>query len=263
MTDRESRNAKAAATLREAHRPGDPLLLPNVWDAASARTIQEAGFPAVATASAAVSPALGHADGEDTPPQEMFDAVARIVRAVDVPVTADLEHGYGLTAAELVARVLASGAAGCNIEDSDPRTGELVDAGRQAAYLGAIRAAADEAGADLVLNARVDTYLHGPGEPERRLAETLSRIRAYRAAGADCVYPIFLADPEEIATLVGEAGCPVNILFRPGTPPLRRLAELGVARISFGPGVHKATQRHLAHLAAEIRAGRDPYGPAA
>ncbi|NUP01019.1 MAG: isocitrate lyase/phosphoenolpyruvate mutase family protein [Nonomuraea sp.] len=241
-----------AITLRELHVPGSPLILPNVWDAASARAVVEAGFPAVATGSAAVSRVLGYADGERTPVGEMMAAVARIVRAVDVPVTADVERGYGLAPAELAARLAEAGAVGCNLEDSDPRTKELVDAGEQADFLAAVREAA---GQDLVINARVDTYLHGDGER----AAAVARGRRYLEAGADCVYPIVLDDEDEIAALVAEVGGPVNILFRPKAPSFARLAELGVARISFGGGLHQAAHAYAQRLFAAVKAGRDPY----
>ncbi|TMS00091.1 isocitrate lyase/PEP mutase family protein [Nonomuraea basaltis] len=241
-----------AAALRALHVPGSPVVLPNVWDAASARAVQEAGFPAVATGSAAVARVLGYDDGEDTPVAEMMAAVARIARAVDVPVTADVERGYGLKPAELVERLVATGAVGCNLEDTDPRTGELVDPDVQAGFLAEVRAAA---GQDLVINARIDTYLHGRTSRQ----ETVERGRRYLEAGADCVYPITLGDEGEIQALVAEAGGPVNVLFIPGTPALGRLAELGVARISFGGGLHQAAHAHAQSLFAKVRDGHSPY----
>jgi 2-methylisocitrate lyase-like PEP mutase family enzyme len=241
-----------ASTLRALHVPGNPVILPNVWDAASARAVQEAGFPAVATGSAAVCQVLGYEDGEGTPAGEMMAAVSRIARVVDVPVTADVERGYGLKPAELAERLAAAGAVGCNLEDTDPRTGELVDPGAQADFLAEVRAAA---GQDLVINARVDTYLRG--RPSRK--EAVARGQRYLAAGADCVYPIGLGEEEEIRAVVAELGGPVNILFRPGTPSLGRLAELGVARISFGGGLHQAAHAYARTLFAKVREGHSPY----
>ncbi|MER7505363.1 isocitrate lyase/phosphoenolpyruvate mutase family protein [Nonomuraea pusilla] len=242
-----------AAALRALHVPGHPVVLPNVWDAASARVVADAGFPAVATGSAAVAGALGHQDGEGMPVAEMLAAVARVAGAVEVPVTADVERGYGLKPSELVERLLDAGAAGCNLEDSDPRTGELVDPGEQADLLAGVRAAA---GDRLVVNARVDTYLKGGTSR----AAALDRARRYLEAGADCVYPITLAAEDEIRALVEElGGAPVNILYVPGGPSLRRLAELGVARISFGSGVHRAAMAYVGDLVRGIRDGRDPY----
>ncbi|GAA3214865.1 isocitrate lyase/phosphoenolpyruvate mutase family protein [Nonomuraea helvata] len=230
--------------------PGSPVILPNVWDAASARAVWEADFPAVATGSAAVAHVLGYEDGEGTPVGEMMAAIARIVRVVDVPVTADIERGYGLKPAELVERLAATGAVGCNIEDST--AGALVDPGEQADFLAEMRAAA---GQGLVINARVDTYIRGRTSRE----EAVERGRRYLEAGADCVYPIGLADEDEIGALVSELGAPVNILFRPGVPSLERLGELGVARISFGGGLHRAAHTYAQSLFAKVREGHSPY----
>ncbi|WP_169951362.1 isocitrate lyase/phosphoenolpyruvate mutase family protein [Microbispora sp. H11081] len=248
-----------AALLRALHVPGEPVVLPNAWDAASACAVEAAGFPAVATGSQSVAASLGYQDGQDTPVDEMMAAVARMTRVVAVPVTADVERGYGLKPAELVERLAAAGAAGCNLEDSDPATGELVDPGEQADFLAAVRAAAAEAGTGLVINARVDTFIHGSGTPAERLAEAIERSRRYLAAGADCVYPILAGDPEAIGALVRETGGPVNVLARPGAPAVRDLAALGVARVSFGPGVHRITQAFTARVLDAIARGDDPF----
>ncbi|WP_434592085.1 isocitrate lyase/PEP mutase family protein [Streptomyces sp. A5-4] len=256
--------ASLAAELRALHVPGTPAVLPNAWDAASARTVAAAGFPAVATGSAAMAPALGYEDHEATPPGEMFAALARIVRAVDVPVTADLERGYGLAPAELAARLAESGAVGCNLEDTDPRTGKLLDVREQADFLAAFRQAAP----DVVINARVDTFLHGSGEgtgsgaEASRLAEAVARGRAYAGAGADCVYPISVSGLSDraVRSLVEGIGAPVNVAYGPGSPlSFEELAAAGVARVTFGPGLFVAVQQHLAGLVEAIREGRDPY----
>ncbi|MEU3454496.1 isocitrate lyase/phosphoenolpyruvate mutase family protein [Micromonospora sp. NPDC006766] len=251
--------SQRAAALRALHRPAGPLILPNAWDAGSARAVVAAGFPAVATSSGAVAAALGHADGEATPVVEMFAAVARIAAAVPAPVTADLERGYGLRPVELVDRLLATGAVGCNIEDSDPRTGELSDVEEQVDLLAGIRAAAREAGVDLVLNARVDVHLRAYGPPEGRLAEAVRRARRYRTAGADCVYPIMLADPEQIRSLVTEVNAPVNVFARPGAPGVAELTALGVARISFGSWLYAAARARTVEMLAAIRAGDEAF----
>ncbi|MFI7078031.1 isocitrate lyase/phosphoenolpyruvate mutase family protein [Micromonospora sp. NPDC049903] len=244
-----------ANALRALHHPGDPLVLPNTWDAGSARAVADAGFPAVATGSAAVAESLGYADGERTPPAEMFAAVARIARAVTVPATADLERGYGLPPAELVERLLDAGAVGLNLEDSEPAGGAMVDTEKQADLLAEVRAAADAAGVPVVLNARVDVFLQQAGDPEQRLAEAIRRARRYLAAGADCVYPIVLADAADLRTFVAEVPGPVNVLARPAAPTLADLATLGVARVSYGSGVYAATRAHTARLLAAIAAG--------
>jgi len=240
-----------AEALRALHRPGAPVVLPNAWDAASARAVAAAGFPAVATSSAAVALSLGYADGEATPVEEMLDAIARIARAVDVPVTADVERGYGLPPAQLAERLLAAGAVGCNLEDSDPRTKRLIDVDRHADFLAAVRAAA---GAALVVNARVDTYIRDVADP---LPAAIERGRKFLAAGADCFYPLGASAEKDIQALV-DLG-PVNILFTPDTPDLPALAALGVARVSFGDGIHEALAATHAGMLAAIVAGRSPY----
>lgn len=218
----------SAAALRALHVPGDPLILPNAWDAATAKVVVAAGFPAVATTSSGVADALGYADGEQTPADEMLAAVARIARAVDVPVTADLEAGYGIESRALAERVVATGAVGLNLEDTDhANRPALVPEPQHAARITAIKEAAD-----LVLNARIDVHLRG-GDTDTALA----RARAYRDAGADCLYPIGITDEATIARFV-ELGAPVNVLLRPGAPSIERLAELGVARISLGHFLH-------------------------
>jgi 2-methylisocitrate lyase-like PEP mutase family enzyme len=246
-----------ADQLRTLHVPGKPLVLPNVWDAAGARAVVAAGFPAVATASAAVAPSLGYEDHEGTPPDEMFAAVARIAGAVAVPVTADIERGYRLPAGEIAARLVAAGAVGCNLEDSDARTGELVPVEEQAQLLAGVRAAAPQ----LVINARVDVFLHGSGSREERVAEAVRRGKAYAEAGADCVYPLVVdgLDLAEARALVEGIGVPVNVAFLPGGPSLAELAEAGVARISFGPGLFRLLQGHLEAALRTIAAGGNPY----
>lgn len=251
--------AGRASALRALHRPDDALVLPNVWDAASARAVEAAGFPAVATSSAAIAESLGYGDGEATPVDEMLDAIARIADAVSVPVTADLERGYSIAPAQLVERLAATGVAGCNLEDSDPRTGKLIDPDQQADFLSSVRNAASHTKLDLVINARIDTYLHGSGTGVEKLAEAIRRARRYLAAGADCVYPILASESQAIRALVRQAGGPVNILFTPDTPSLTDLAALGVARISFGAGLHRAGQAHFGRMLTQIRAGGNPY----
>ncbi|TAM57271.1 MAG: isocitrate lyase/phosphoenolpyruvate mutase family protein [Chloroflexota bacterium] len=248
-----------ADRLRALHRPGQPVILPNVWDAATARAVEAAGFAAVATSSSAVAATLGYEDGERAPAEEMFAAAARVTQAVQLPVTLDAEAGYGLPAGELVRRLLAVGAVGCNLEDSDHRAGGLRAAEAQAAWLAEVRSAADAAGVPLVINARVDVHLRAAGPPESRLGEAVRRGRAYLAAGADCVYPIMVGDELTIGGLVDGIGGAVNILFRPGGPSLARLAELGVARVSYGGGTHAIVGRAFSAALERIRAGQDPF----
>lgn len=241
---------KARAERLRALHGNDMLVLPNVWDAASATIVAEAGFPVVATASAAVSAMLGHPDGQGAPWQEMFAAAGRIARVVSVPVTVDAEAGYGMRPRDLVGRLLDIGAVGCNLEDTDHQRGGLADSGAQAHWLADVRSAADDAEVPLVINARVDTFLPANGIPEAdRIAETVRRGRLYREAGADCVYPIGVRHKHDLATLVTELPGPIN--GNPGDElDLATLRDLGVARVSYGPRFYRAA---LAGLKTSIQ----------
>lgn len=233
--------------FRALHRnrlPGDPLVLPGPWDAISARVCEEAGFPALATPSAGIAAALGHRDGS-TPADEMFAAVARVSRAVDVPVSADVEGGYGLAPGELVERLLEAGAVGCNLEDS--HRGVLKDPREHAEWLAGVRYAA---GDRLFVNARVDTFSYGDGDPGR----AIERAALYVAAGADCVYPI--GAPVDVLPLLrsGIQG-PLNVFGRldgEGPSPTA-LGELGATRVTFGPGLQRRAALALKELATELR----------
>jgi 2-methylisocitrate lyase-like PEP mutase family enzyme len=247
--------AEKPELLRSLHHAPAPLVLPNAWDAASARLVEAAGFLAVASGSAAVASSLGYADHEAAPAGEMLAAAERMCRAVAVPVTIDAEAGYGLSPQELAGRLTAVGAAGCNVEDTDHRRGGLRDAAEQAQWLAGLRAAAPH----LVVNARVDVFIQEWGSPEGRVAEAVRRGRLYLEAGADCIYPILAGDDATITALVDGIPGPVNVLYRPGVPSLGRLAELGVRRISFGPGIHRATEEATRGLLQRIAAGEDPY----
>jgi 2-methylisocitrate lyase-like PEP mutase family enzyme len=244
-----------AARLRDLHVPGDPLLLPNVWDAASARLVEAAGFPVVATGSAAVAESLGHPDHEGAPPAEMFAAAGRIARAVSVPVTVDVESGYGLAPAELAARLADAGAVGCNLEDTDHAGGGLADAAAQANRIAALRAADP----DLVINARVDAFVHA-GDQRAALGDGIDRARAYLAAGADCVYPILVREAGVLAEFVDALRpAAVNALYLPGGPDLAALGTLGVARISLGAGLWRHVRSHLETSLRRLAGGVAPY----
>ena len=234
--------------------PGRPLLLPNAWDAASARAVVEAGFPVVATTSGGVANALGYEDHQGAPVEEMLTAAARIARAVDVPVTVDAEAGYGLGPAELVAELERAGAAGCNLEDTDHDTDALREPEEQAAWLRRVREAADAAGYGLVINARVDVFLAADADvPQPELVpDALARARVYLDAGADCVYPIALWDGDALRAFVDGAGGPVNALAFPKAPPVAELAALGVARVSWGGLLHRAAMEHFAGILDSI-----------
>ncbi|MFE7855140.1 isocitrate lyase/phosphoenolpyruvate mutase family protein [Streptomyces sp. NPDC057403] len=234
---------EAFRALHRSRLPGDPLVLPGPWDAVSARVFEEAGFPALATPSAGVAASLGYADGA-TPADEMFAAVARVCRAVDVPVSADVEGGYGLAPQELVERLLAAGAVGCNLEDSTG--GVLKDPHEHAEWLAGVRHAA---GDRLFVNARVDVFVHGDGDPER----AIERAALYVAAGADCVYPI--GAPANVLPLLrsGIQG-PINVYSTlEGGPTPTELGELGATRVTFGPTLQRWAALALQGMTDELR----------
>lgn len=231
--------------LHRGRAPGDPLILPGPWDAASAGVFVDAGFPALATPSAGIAASLGYADGE-VPADEMFAAVARIVRSVGeaVPVSADIEDGYGLPPKELVERLLETGAVGCNLEDSGSSGGALRDPREQADFLAEVRSVA---GPGLFLNARVDTFIRGVADP----GQAVERARLYVEAGADCVYPI-MAPPEALPVLRAGVEGPINAVSKPGGPSLRELGELGATRITFGPGLQIRATEALREIASRL-----------
>jgi 2-methylisocitrate lyase-like PEP mutase family enzyme len=232
--------------------------MPNAWDAASARAIEAAGFAAVATTSGGVAASLGYDDGERAPVGDMLAAAGRIAHSVRVPVTVDAEAGYGLAAPDLVERLVAAGAAGCNLEDTDYRAGGLRSLEAQAAWLAEVRAAADASGIPLVVNARVDVHVRKFGPEVDRLDEAIRRGRAYLGAGADCVYPIMVTDEPTIARLVEGIRGPVNVIFRAGGPSLMALANLGVARVTYGSGLQRQSITTFAAVLGRIQAGADP-----
>jgi 2-methylisocitrate lyase-like PEP mutase family enzyme len=245
--------------LRSLQRPGDPLLLPNAWDVATARAVVAAGFPVVATTSGGVAATLGYEDHEGAPGKEMLAAAARIAKGVEVPVTVDAEAGYGMEPAELVAALRAIGAAGCNLEDTDYASGGLRDPDRQAEWLRAVRDAASEDDYPLVVNARVDVFLAGflagagPGTQEEHLPEALRRAHAYLEAGADCVYPIALWEAEPLRGFMSDAGGPVNITRLPPAPSLAELTALGVARVSWATLLYRDAMARFADQLVSLR----------
>ena len=239
------------------HSGREVLLLPNVWDVASARIVEEAGFPALATTSAGIAFALGYPDGEKIPREQMLEAVARIARAVSVPVTADVEAGYGSRpedAAQTAGTVIEAGAVGMNLEDAPGSSGQpLAELSQQLEKIRAIREAANRLKVPLVLNARTDVYLLQVGGPATRYDETVRRLGAFRGAGADCVFVPGLRDALTIGRIVSDLRCPVNILAGPGSPSVPELRKLGVARVSLGSGPMRATLGFLRRVVEELK----------
>jgi 2-methylisocitrate lyase-like PEP mutase family enzyme len=242
-----------ARRLRELHQIGQPLLLVNVWDVAGAHAVVSAGSQAIGTSSVAMAAARGGTD-DNRDGQDAFAQLRQIAAAVDVPVTADLEGGYGMPADELVDALLEAGAVGCNLEDTDHAAGNgLLDPQRHATYLAAVRAAAGHRGVGIVLNARIDAIIRHPQrDPAAALDEVLRRARLYLDAGADCVYPISLRDPGLVAQVVEELGRPVNV--NP-SEPVAALAAAGAARISLGGGVHQWMMGEFERRATRMLAG--------
>jgi 2-methylisocitrate lyase-like PEP mutase family enzyme len=252
----EQQKAKALA-FRALHHGPKALVLPNIWDVASARIIEEAGFPAIATSSAGVAFSLGYPDGQKISPEEMLARVARIAKAVKVPVTADVEAGYGNRpedAAHTAQGVIEAGGVGINLEDgTGDRTHPLVELSLQLEKIHAAREAALKAGVLLVVNARTDVYLDQVGGPETRYDETVKRALAFRDAGAECVFVPGLRDPEAIGRLVRDLKCPVNMLAGLGSPSVSELEKLGVARISLGSGPMRAAMGLVRRMAEELK----------
>jgi 2-methylisocitrate lyase-like PEP mutase family enzyme len=240
-----SPNQMSAATFRALHHNravGDPLVLPGPWDAASAQALADAGYPALATPSMAVAASLGYQDGS-TPAYEMFSAVARIVHAVSVPVSADIEDGYGLAPRELVERLVDTGAVGCNLEDSFH--GTLKDPHQHADWLSEVKEVSGDA---LFINARVDTFLFGNADPD----DAVRRARLYIAAGADCIYPL-LAPLDVFPALREGIDGPLNMAAKASKSSVTELARAGVTRITFGPELQRESTWALGALAAQIR----------
>jgi 2-methylisocitrate lyase-like PEP mutase family enzyme len=258
--DTDTMRSRAQALL-DLHHGQEPLLLPNAWDVVSARLFQDAGFSAVATTSAGVAWTLGYPDGERIPREEMLAAVERIAHALDLPVTADLEAGYGPApedVAETVRGAISAGAVGMNLEDgrSGDGTGSaspLFDTAAQLERVAAARAAADAAGIPFVLNARTDVFLRHVGAPEERLRLAVERANAYRAAGADVLFVPGVVDAPTIGQLVREIDGPLNVLATAGVPDVAELARLGVARVSVGGGPYRTALAAVARGAAELR----------
>jgi 2-methylisocitrate lyase-like PEP mutase family enzyme len=249
--------AEKARKFLALHKGPKILLLPNAWDVASARIFEEAGFPAIATTSAGVANSLGYPDGQHIRPDEMLEVVRRIAEAVSVPVTADMEAGYGQTPEEVAATargVLEAGAVGMNLEDTiEERPDSLADLNLQKERIRAILEVARSAGIPLVLNARSDVILAGVGEPATRAQRTIERLEAYREAGAQSLFAPGVKDKETIARLARGVHGPLNILATAGTPPIAELEKIGVARVSLGSGPMRATMGLVARIARQLR----------
>lgn len=249
--------ARQAQSFRERHRRKPVLLLPNAWDGASARIFAAAGFEAVATTSGGLAWSLGYRDGEEAPWREVVAATARIVRAAGVPVTADIEAGYGESpddVAKSVREIVAAGVVGVNLEDGLHAPAGIRPVEDAARRIAAARAAAQSAGVPIAINARTDLYHLGLGDAAARFAETVARATAYLAAGADCIYAFGVRDPETIKALAAAIDAPVNITGRAGMPDAAELERLGVARITIAAAPALVAFSAVTALAKDLRA---------
>src|SRR5437588_3458879 len=248
--------AEKAERFRKMHHGPRILALPHTWDVGSARILEDAGYPAIATSSAGIAFSLGYPDGQRVSRDQMLEVVARIAHAVSIPVTADMESGYGTTVKDMVETakaVIAAGAIGMNLEDvTGDDEGSHVNMTLQVEKISAIRDAAASLGVPLVLNARTDIYLMPIGEAPTRFDRTVGRLRAYRQAGADCVFAPGVTSRDTIVELVKAIGAPLNILISSNCPSLRELEKIGVARASAGSAVIRATLGLVRRIGKEL-----------
>jgi 2-methylisocitrate lyase-like PEP mutase family enzyme len=236
--------AAKAQILLTLHNNGKLLILPNVWNPIGARMLESKSFPAVATASAAIAESLGYSDGEQLKLDSMLDMIARIVRSVNVPVTADLEAGYSDSISGLqenISRLLDTGAVGINFEDSWDDSAHLRPIPEQVERIQAVRAVAEKRGIPLVINARADSFFaEGFSSLEDRIEDVITRANAYLKAGADCTYPIGASDKETLKVLRQRINAPINVLASAKTASLKELQEIGINRVSFGPYIFRS-----------------------
>jgi 2-methylisocitrate lyase-like PEP mutase family enzyme len=241
-----------AAALATLHQAPPLLVLPNAWDAASARVFEDAGFPAIATTSAGIAYALGYADRQKISLAEMADAVGRIARAVRVPVTADMEAGYG-DVARAVTAVLDAGAVGMNLEDATHERGRMLfTVEEQVDRIREARRTTESRGIPMVINARTDLFLLAKDPGVEPVFEAIERLNAYREAGADCLFAPGITDKLRIEALAKAVRGPLNVLAGAGTPPVAELELLGVARLSVGSGPMRATLALIRRIAKEL-----------
>ncbi|MCB0193811.1 MAG: isocitrate lyase/phosphoenolpyruvate mutase family protein [Anaerolineae bacterium] len=254
--DKKQQILKAEKFLALHHDP-KLLMLPNIWDPLGAQLLQHMGYPAAATASAAVAYSLGYDDGQKITLEAMLEAIRRVTTAVDIPVTADIEAGFAESPADVaenIRQVLRAGAVGINFEDSDPSTGQLYPTDFQYDRLKAIRTMADQEGIPLVINARIDVFISEFGESmEERMVEAIERGKAYVEAGADCLYPIVLGDLDALRRLQSATNVPLNVYGPSAAASLLELEAAGISRVSLGPSVLKVVLKTMKHLFEELQ----------
>jgi 2-methylisocitrate lyase-like PEP mutase family enzyme len=242
-----------ALIFHELHHNGRMLILPNIWNPLGALLLENIGYAAVATASAAIAYANGYDDGEHIPFDDLLKILSRIANAVDVPVTADIESGYSNNNSGLrenIKKLIETGIVGINIEDSDKQSGNLNPIEMQCERISLIRTVSNEMGIHLFINARTDVYI--ADTHEEKLQEAIKRGKAYTDAGADCLFPIAVKQKADISELVSNLNVPLNILAIPGTPDIKTLQEIGVARVSLGPGFLKIAVKAMKNIAVAL-----------
>ncbi len=264
MTNMASQQQKAKI-FRDLHFDKSLLVLPNIWDPLGAALLEELGYPAIATASASIAYTQGVPDGENIQFSDLLILIKKITGGVSIPVTVDMESGYAQTEdglRENIKRLLDTGAVGINIEDYDLKNKTLFAIEAQCRRLQSVRKAGDEMGIPLYINARTDVYVKGTEwkSSEEKWEESLKRGRAYLNSGADGIYPITMTDKQEIAQFVSSLSAPVNILAIPGIPDLKTLKEIGVARLSLGPGFLKVAVRAMKNTALQLKNGEGLSG---
>lgn len=245
-----------AEKFRSLHQAGRILVLPNIWDPIGALLVRQAGFPAVATASAAYAWSNGLDDGERVAFDRCVGLVQDITAAVTLPVSVDMESGYADTpegVAVNVTRILRAGAVGCNLEDSHPTDGSMRSTETQCERIRAAREAARRAGVPLFINARIDVCAHDSAHQKDRQAEMIDRGLAYREAGADGLYPIMVDDLEVLGAIATTTGLPVNVYAQASLPPIASIEAAGIARLSLGPGLLRAALTAMRDAVREIR----------
>jgi 2-methylisocitrate lyase-like PEP mutase family enzyme len=247
---------KKAKTFLSLHSGSELLVLPNIWNPVGARILEEKGFPAVATSSAAVSTSLGYEDGERIKLSTLLDIIKRIARSVQIPVSADIESGYSASLSDLkdtISEVIASGVVGINIEDGLIEGGALRQIDEQCERIATVRDVSNQQGLHLVINARVDCFLSNVFHTnEERIEESVIRAKAYAEAGADCIYPIGPGDRETLTTLRKRITSPINALASAKAEPLQVLKEIGINRVSFGPFIFRSCLKKFINIADEL-----------
>jgi len=247
-----------AEQFKKLHHGSEILVLPNIWDQLGALLLESLGYSAIATASASVAWTNGYADGEHVPFSEVLTRLRNIAGSVGVPVTADIESGYASSDGELesnIEKLISAGVVGINLEDHDKQSDSLFSLEAQCKRIKVVRKVADAKNVPLFINARTDVYLRGKGfnTPEEKLNETLRRGKAYLDAGADGLFPPAMRDKDELAKLVSVLSCPVNVIAMPGIPDFRTLREIGVRRVSLGPGFLKIAMKAMKQLALKLK----------